>query len=406
MRAALRLTIGLLAAISASLSDGIDTYAEEAINTGDLASVNATPANYGLSGGCENAFDACGCDDCSGCGNGCLTGGIFGPCGLTGQHRACYDHDQRHGLADKHAPAGLMGDHVHKPGEWMVEYKYMNMYMDGNRAGTRNVPLAQTFGFDGTNMAATPTSMTMEMHMIHIMYGWKENVTLYAMPMLSSLTMDHLRRANGTKFTINNSGFADLRMGALWRLYEGCNDELILNIGFSVPTGNIDRTTTIPTNGAMVQELPYPMRLGTGTFNARPGITYKRYFDWGSFGMQYQAHLPVGHNWDNYAVSKRHRFNAWATWLPCDRLALSYRVEGLIRSNFTGADPGLNPALISTARPDMRGGNWVNFGYGASLLVGNGYLLSFEAVHPVYQYLKGIQLAQNLTIFASVSKAF
>ncbi|MCH1495007.1 MAG: transporter, partial [Rubripirellula sp.] len=44
-------------------------------------------------------------------------------------------HDSYRGRADKHAPAGLMGDHLHKTGEWMVEYKYMNMYMDGNRAG-------------------------------------------------------------------------------------------------------------------------------------------------------------------------------------------------------------------------------------------------------------------------------
>ena len=395
----LRLTIGMLAVSSAFFTVTERTFAE-----GPVAWISSDEVSYELAGGSEMATDSRGCDPCNKCGHGCFTGGIFGPCSMIGNHRACYDHGKRHGLADKHAPAGLMGEHIHKPGEWMFEYKYMNMYMDGNQAGTRSIPDAQTFGFDGTNMGATPTNMTMEMHMIHIMYGWKENVTLYIMPMLSSLTMDHLRR-NGTTFTTHNSGFADLRMGALWRIYEGCHDdELILNLGFSVPTGDIDRTTTIPRG--VVDELPYPMRRGSGTFDLWPAITYKRLFDWGSIGAQYQAHLPVGHNKENYSVSKDHRLNAWAMWLPCDRLALSYRVEGLFRSNFTGADPDLNPAVISTARPDMRGGNWVNFGYGAALLVGNGYLLNFEAVHPVYQYLNGVQLSQDLSIFASVSKAF
>lgn len=247
--------------------------------------------------------------------------------------------------------------------------------------------------------------------MIHIMYGWKENVTLYIMPTFTSLTMDHLRGPNApnppgafSTFTTHNSGFDDLSMGALWRIYEGCDDELILNLGFSVPTGYLDRQSTAPTG--VPTELPYPMRRGSGTFDARPGITYKRYFDWGSVGLQYQGDLPVGRNKENYTVSKEHRFNGWATWLPCDRLALSFRVEGLLKSNFVGADPGLNPAVISTARPDMRGGDWVNFGYGASLLVGNGYLLSFEAVHPIYQYLNGIQLSNDWWMFTSVSKAF
>ncbi|GAF93076.1 unnamed protein product, partial [marine sediment metagenome] len=35
--------------------------------------------------------------------------------------------------ADDHAPIGVMGDHTHDAGEWMVSYRYMRMRMDGNR---------------------------------------------------------------------------------------------------------------------------------------------------------------------------------------------------------------------------------------------------------------------------------
>ena len=35
-------------------------------------------------------------------------------------------------LADSHAPAGVMYDHMHKAGEWMVGYRYMWSRMDGD----------------------------------------------------------------------------------------------------------------------------------------------------------------------------------------------------------------------------------------------------------------------------------
>ena len=311
-----------------------------------------------------------------------------------------------------------MGDHVHHQGEWMVEYKYMNMYMQGNRQGTTDIPTAATFDITingaTTNMHATPLNMTMEMHMLHIMYGWSDDVTLYIMPMWSSLTMDHQRDTpfgpnpmlSGTTFTTHNNGFDDMVLGALWRIYEGCTDELIVNLAFSVPTGDINRTTTVPLGTGMAVPYPYPMRIGSGTVDGRPAVTYKSYYDHGSLGIQYAADLTIGKNSRDYAVGDEHRLDAWYPWLPCYNLALSYRVENLWRNNFDGADPMANQGFISTNRPDMRGGHWVNFGYGGALLVGKGHLFSFEAVHPVYQNLEGIQLKSDWWFNASWSKAF
>jgi len=39
------------------------------------------------------------------------------------------------GRADGHAPIGVMGDHQHEAGEWMVSFRYMRMAMEGNGTG-------------------------------------------------------------------------------------------------------------------------------------------------------------------------------------------------------------------------------------------------------------------------------
>ena len=41
--------------------------------------------------------------------------------------------------ADDHAPIGVMGDHMHKKGEWMLSYRYMRMNMEGNQIGENEV---------------------------------------------------------------------------------------------------------------------------------------------------------------------------------------------------------------------------------------------------------------------------
>jgi hypothetical protein len=247
--------------------------------------------------------------------------------------------------------------------------------------------------------------MTMEMHMVHIMRGITNDVTAYVMPMWMVNTMDHLRR-NTTTFRVSNSGFGDLHFGALWRVYDGCSDELIVNIRFSAPTGDIDNRTSVPTG--VPSEFPYPMRLGHGTWDALPAITYRAYSERTSIGIQGSLGLPMGTNDSAYRVGNEYRATAWFSYLlDCDKkLAATLRVEGLWRSNFVGADPQLNPALISTADADMRGGEYLNLGYGLMYQLPKGGRLNVELTNPLVQNLRGVQLETDWSLAASYSKAF
>jgi len=311
----------------------------------------------------------------------------------------------KHNRPDSHAPALLMGDHVHEQGEIMVEYKFMKMFMDGNRYGTQSVSDVEALDVTGIPFMATPTRMDMNMHMLHIMYGYTDQVTLYLMPMWTELTMDHLRR-NGTTFRTYNAGFADMQLGALLLLHESECSDLIFNLGASVPTGNIAGTTTAANPMGATTLMPYPMQLGSGTFNARPSITYKRYWENNSMGLQFQTDLPIGENYRNYTVGEEYQLNWWVAHRPTEQLALTFRTESLWRTNYEGADPSLNPNMISTARTDMRGGHWLNLGVGAIYQFCDGSRLNVEFATPVSQDLDGVQLETDFAMAASYSKAF
>jgi hypothetical protein len=175
-----------------------------------------------------------------------------------------------------------------------------------NRSGTTQLTDQQALDFIGTvppgmpGMDAfmhAPIGMTMEMHMVHIMRGITDDVTAYVMPMWMVNTMDHLNR-DGSTFRSTTSGFSDLLFGALWRIHQGDNDDLILNVGFSAPTADINTGMTMDMGMGMAMTMKdgYPMRLGHGTWDARPGITYKYYWDRMSLGLQGLFDLPLGMN--------------------------------------------------------------------------------------------------------------
>ena len=300
---------------------------------------------------------------------------------------------------DTNSPAFLFGAHVREAGEWMTGYRYSNTYMEENRSGTSNLSTLQALNFlnpppptpvvPGTNaFMMVPTTMTMESHMLPIMRGVTDDVTAYVMPMWMVNTMQMVNRA-GMTTEAADSGFGDLPFGVLWRAYKCDNDELILNIGFSAPTGDIDGIN--PRTG---KKYPYTMRLGHGTWDARPALTYRHYWDRASFGLQGSFDLPMGLSDAGYQVGDEYRVNGWFAFLLDEekKLAATFRVEGLWRNNYVGADSALNPFGMPGNDPNMRGGDYMNFGYGIMYRLPHHLgRLDFEAVTPIIQNVQGVQ---------------
>ena len=329
---------------------------------------------------------------------------------------------------DTHAPAHLMGAHLHSPDEQMIEYKYMNMSMSGLFNGQTELTNAQVLDQFPMTMVV-PEKMNMEMHMLHYMKGWTDDITLYVMPMWIVNTMEmtpYMDNGMGMKMPMasqrrTNSGFGDLPFGALWRVRsnEEENTELILNIGFSAPTGDIDGTTTSPMNPMMQIEYPYPMRLGAGTWMARPGITWNKYQEDSSVGVQLQTNIALGKSDAGYAPSDTYRLNGWYSKIFSEDKTWAYtlRMESIWASDFQGVDPQLEtmamgnpPMTIAQMNPaangSFKGGQFLNFGYGMIKSLKDGSRLNFEITHPVHQDFHGLQMGTDWTIAASWSKSY
>ena len=306
-------------------------------------------------------------------------------------HRHHSDHD--HTRPDSHAPIGVMGDHLMREGEVMLSYRYMYMDMDGNRTGTERVDVPLP------GYMVSPTRMTMGMHMLGAMYAPDDRVTFGVMLPFTAISMDHIRNSDGLPFTTESSGIGDIKVSVLYGLYARPGRDLLLNLTFSVPTGSIDERDDIPTMPPSNAHLPYPMQLGSGTWDLIPGLTYVQLYRSWSWGLQGLYTLRTGTNANGYTLGNKLDLSAWIAKKLAASTSLSFRLNGLDWDNIDGADNRLLPMpTVPTKDPNLRGGSRVDALVGINVVPPGlqSLRLAAEAGAPVYQDLNGPQLETDL----------
>ena len=294
--------------------------------------------------------------------------------------------------ADDHAPIGVMGEHTHEKGELMLSYRYMYMRMKGNRVGTNSVSNQEVL----EQFMVTPTDMDMQMHMFGAMYAVTNRITLMGMIPYVKKSMNHLTRS-GARFKTSSEGLGDIKFSGLFKAIDwGNNNNIILNFGLSFPTGSIDKKDDTPMGPD--QQLPYPMQLGSGTWDLLPGVTYNGRQGNIGWGGQVMGVVRLGENDRDYTLGNRLNITTWTDYNINYWVSTSFRLDWGFWGNIDGADPALNPAVVPTADPDLRGGNrldalvGLNFVNQAGPKWLKGQRLAFEFGIPVYQDLDGPQL--------------
>ncbi len=237
------------------------------------------------------------------------------------------------------------------------------------------------------------------MHMLGAMYGATDKLNLMAMLPYVRLSMDHVTRMGGT-FTTTTDGIGDAKVTALYLLGRWGRQQLHLNAGIGLPTGSVDEKGDTPAGSN--QKLPYPMQLGSGTIDLLPGITYVGQSDDWSWGGQLGATIRLGDNSEGYTLGNRVAATFWSARKWTDSFSTSVRLAGSSWGNIDGRDDELNPAMVPTADPRLRGGKRIDLLFGFNLLGRGGALkghrVALELGRPIYQTLDGPQLETDWSV--------
>ncbi|MEO9512406.1 MAG: transporter [Flavobacteriaceae bacterium] len=309
------------------------------------------------------------------------------------------------GRPDGHAPISVMGDHMHGKGEWMFSYRYMYMNMDELKEGSDDASFDDALA----DYTITPTTMPMNMHMLGAMYAPSDKITIMAMVNYLSMEMDHLTQMGGT-FTTEANGFGDIQLGLLYQFFNKRGQTLHGQLGISIPTGSVTASDATPASTPNEVELPYPMQLGSGTFDPNLALTYLSQYESISWGSQIKGTFRFGENDRAYRYGNRYSLNNWFAVKTTNWLSFSARLEGLVVGEIEGTDPNLMPMMVITADTNNSGGTFINSGLGINTYISNGALknlrLGVELGYPLYQDLNGIQLKNKETLTLGAQYSF
>lgn len=310
---------------------------------------------------------------------------------------------------ESHAPAGVMSDHLHPKGEWMLGYRYLTDEYRGLYKGSRRITPEEA-GMAGYSMVGK--SMSMEMHMLDIMYAVSDRVTLMFMPMYMSMDMTmesagsmqmagmgHDMAMGGhmggaMTHSHGTSGWGDTNLSALIRLYESNGHSLHMTMGVTAPTGAVDKRKP---NGLYEH---YGMQLGSGTWDLVPNLTYTVYREKVSWGVQ------LGGTWrlesandSGFSFGDEIFASSWvgyrvAPWLSAS-LRLTYQHEDPLSGEYNAPYPDKSPGDYI----ENYGGESITAGFGFNTVVRQGVLVGvrvgLEWESRIDESYNGIQLGAD-----------
>lgn len=307
-----------------------------------------------------------------------------------------------HNRPDAHAPIGVMGDHLHPKGGFMVSLRYMNMQMKGNKLGSNSIEDPTIYN----SYMVAPQNMSMDMYMLGIMYAPTNKLTLMLMQNFVKNNMDLKAKMmmNGmtmfSGFKTASSGLGDLKIGGLYSMYAKNNGSLHLNASLSIPLGSITEKDDTPMMTNM--KLPYRMQLGSGTFDVSLGATFKGNTETISWGVQPMFLFRTGTNESGYTLGNKQQLNIWGAYKVSNSISVSARILGSNGQGISGVDAMLNPMMAPTTNTMNYGGEKINTYIGCNVsFPQSSFLKDFrvglEGGLPIYENYNGIQMDEELT---------
>ncbi|MDQ8198808.1 hypothetical protein QEH56_11640 [Pelagicoccus enzymogenes] len=310
------------------------------------------------------------------------------------------------GRADSHAPIGVMGDHLHRGGEYMLSVRHMTMSMEGHRQGENSLTSHEVFA---AGFSSAATRMDMDMSMVGFMYAPSDSVTLMLMTNYLEMDMDMVMNphadmggmhddhgGHGMDRSHSTSGWGDTSLTALVKGWEYGKQKMHWNLGLSAPTGSVAEMMH-----ASFQ--PYGMQLGSGTWDAKVGATYSGLGEGFGWGAQVLGTIRLEDEGESgFGRSDALEASVWGSWLVDASWSLSgrlkYSAEGPLDGHYNGPHAHSAPPHFQA----NYGGDILEAIVGLNYLWTDGALrghrLALEYGQPIYQQLNGVGMNREDTL--------
>ena len=295
-------------------------------------------------------------------------------------------------------PAGVKGGKNMMPKKLMFGYKFGTMEMKCCRDGTSSVD--ENF-IKGLSYSMTPISMTMRMHMMSAMYALDNKFSLMAMlpyvekememKMLSGMMMGKLHKTS-------SRGFGDLNLAALYRYSKKSN----IKVAISIPSGEFNEKDH--NMSGVLKMMPYPMQIGSGTYDLILGYSFQEILNNWSYGIQLNAVTRFDYNSEGWKYGDLREINLWASRPISKNFSISLGFDLEHQENIQGRSSfrmGTTPTWNEYFHSHLR----ASTNFGVNYKIPNSMTrIGFQCGTPIYRDVNGPQMDPDLKCNIGFSK--
>lgn len=300
---------------------------------------------------------------------------------------------------------GLMNDHLHEAGEFMIGLRYQHFDWSGaNWHGTQAVSDQELLDA-GYMMRAE--SMAMDMAMLDLMYGVTEHLTVTVSPQyiwnrMRMVDLDPMGMGGVDREA--TSGVGDTLASASLRLARGEHVGAHVTLGIWAPTGK----SGLKNDGVFVE---YCMQTGSGTWDIEPSATVKGQDGRAGWGAQAAYRWHAQHrNSSGYRLGNRAVLTGWLSYLLAPSVVVTARAEYRHQGRIHGEYDGPHDDMMPPDFPANFGGDLligaVGLNWKPAVGMERGPQLGIEVGLPLYQRVNGVQLPQKWQLTAGFRHFF
>ncbi len=274
-------------------------------------------------------------------------------------------------------PIGILESHIHLDGQWMVGYQFMKMNMTAAEEAVNThtgAHDAQTSAHDsdaGSHDAhMRAETMWMDMHMVMLMYGLTDDLTLMAMIPYQQSSMEMVGM-NGMRMSSASEGLGDILLMGHYALVRRLNNYVIGGAGITIPSGSIEASQELESDS---RRLGYGMQLGAGVPELVVDLSVVHRSDAINAGAHAEGQWSLGRNRFDYRIGDRYHTGAWLTVKASSWFAPSLHLHLDHQRTITGSDSEIAASMSPSNDPTNYGGTHVGLSPGITVYAPDGTL--------------------------------